>query len=93
MNIPDRYGRWERAPGSLHWYCKSLPGWCVTGTFGPDPRGVYRRRFYAQYHGVTVGEVLPAATPQRVMDELDDLLGRAYRSPKYVRGLRSVGDT
>lgn len=85
MNISDRHGRWKRAPGSFHWYCDDLPGWCVTATFASGRHGVYRRSFYAQYRGVTVGEVSPAALPERVMDELDDLLGRGYRSPTYIR--------
>jgi len=92
MMVPDRYGHWERATGSFHWFCKSLPGWCVSGTFFPDRLGVYHSRFFVQYRGVTVGEVLPVEKPERVMDEIDDLLGRAYRSPKYVRGLRAVSD-
>ena len=84
MTICDRHGRWKRSPGCLHWYSDELPGWCVTSTFAPDRRGVYRRTFYALYRGVTVGEVYPATKPERVMDELDDLLGRRFHSPKYV---------
>ena len=81
------YGRWKRTPGSFHWYSDDLPGWCVTTTFQPDRHGVYQRQFFAQYRGITVGEVSPCSAPERVMDEIDDLLGRMYRSPKYVRGL------
>lgn len=85
MAICDRRGRWKRAPGCFHWYNDELPGWCVTGTFAPDRHGVYRRTFYARYHGVTVGEVYPSATPERVMDELDDLLGRQYPTQGCIR--------
>ena len=84
MPICDRRGRWQRAPGSFHWYSGDLPGWCVASTFTPDRHGIYRRTFFAQYRGVTVGEVYPTSRPERVMDELDELLGRAYRSPMYA---------
>ncbi len=84
MILCDRHGRWKRTPGSLHWYSDELPGWCVTASFAPDRRGVYRRTFFALYRGVTVGEVYPTTKPEPIMDALDDLLGRRYRSPMYI---------
>ncbi len=84
MTICNCRGRWKRTPGFLRWHSDDLPGWCVTSTFAPDRRGVYRRTFFALYRGMTVGEVYPATTPACIMDALDDLLGHAYRSPVYV---------
>ena len=84
MTICDLHGRWQRSPGCLRWYSDDLTGWCVTGTFTLNRRGVYRRSYLALYRGATVGEVYPASTPEQVMEELDDLLGRGYRSLIYI---------
>ena len=85
MTVCNIRRRWERAPGLLHWCCDDLPGWCVTCTFVPDRKGVYRRQFFAQYRGVTVGEAPVSSAPEPVIDALDELLGRTYHSPKYIR--------
>ncbi len=81
MTVRNQRSRWKRTPGTYYWYCDDLPGWCVTSSFAPDRFGVYRRVFFARYRDVTVGEVCQTSRPERVMDELDDLLGQVYRSP------------
>jgi hypothetical protein len=85
VTFRDARHRWRRASGRLCWTCDTLPGWCVTCTFVPDRKGVYRRQFFAQYRGVTVGEASASSAPEPVIDALDELLGQAYRSPKYLR--------
>lgn len=91
MTFCDARRRWRRAPELLRWTCNDLPGWCVTCTFVLDRKGVYRRQFFAQYRGVTVGEASVSFAPEPVIDALDELLGRTYRSPKYIRH-SAVGD-
>jgi len=82
--------RWKRVYGLLRWICEDLPDWCVTCSFVPDRHGVYRRQFFAQYRGVRIGEASVSSAPEPVIDALDELLGRTYRSPRYIRHQRST---
>jgi hypothetical protein len=94
VTFRDVRRRWKRAPGLLRWTCDDLPGWCVTCTFVPDRKGVYRREFFAQYRNAQVGEVPAGSTVEPVIDALDDLLGLRYRSPTYIRdGHRVAAET
>ncbi len=84
MTANDAYRRWHRDPDALRWTCRGLPNWCVSSTFVPDRRRVYRRQYFAQYRGVTVGEASVSSQPEPVIDALDELLGREYQSPPYI---------